>query len=247
MLSAVAFLPSSPLLLRSVNKDHRAELEATEQALEHLADDWYARKIETVIIITQSRFAYDDALSIDVADPYLVDLETLGDLSPKATYHPDFGLIDNLQRSSRVQGLPITLSTEPALPFGCAAPLAALATRIKHLRIVPISTAHQLDAKEHYQFGTFLKHVIDESPKRVGVLAAGDVSLAHLAEIKVILEEKSTASLLKLEAELAPRQDDAAYRPLAVLFGVLDHVPARAEILSIESPLDVGFVVATFT
>lgn len=247
MLSAVAFLPSSPLLLRSVNKDHRAELEVTEQAIEHLADDWYARKIETVIIITQSRFAYDHALSIDVADPYTMDLETLGDLSPKATYHPDFSLIDNLQRSSRTQGLPITLSTEPALPFGCAAPLAALAQRTKHLRIVPISTAHQLDAKEHYQFGTFLKQVIDESPKRVGVLAAGDISLTHLAEIKVILEEKSTASLLKLEPELESRKDDAAYRPLAVLFGVLDHVPARAEILSIESPFDVGFVVATFT
>lgn len=247
MLSAAAFIPSSPLLSRSVNKDRRAELEATEDALEHLADDWYSRKIETVVILTQSRFAYNDALSIDVADPYIADLEPLGDLSPKATYHPDFSLIDSLQRASRAQNLPITLTTEPSLPFSCAAPFAAFAQRSKNFRIVPISTAPELDAKTHYQFGTFLKQIVDVSPKRIGILAAGDISLAHLAEIKTILEEKSTASLLKLEPQLTPRQDDTAYRPLATLFGVLDHIPARADILSIESPFDVGFIVATFT
>lgn len=247
MLSATAFLPSSPLLLPTVNKDHRTEVEATEEALHHVADEWYAKKIETVVIITQSRFAYEDAVSIDVADPYVMDLESLGDLSPKATYHPDFALIDSFQRLARAEGAPITLSTEPALPFGCAAPLAALAHRIPNLRIVPISPGQHIEAKEHYQLGMLLKHAIEGSSKRIGVLATGDVSLAHLADIRVILEEKSTASLLKLEAELESRTDDAAYRPLSVLFGVLDNIPARAEILSIESPFDIGYVAATFT
>lgn len=247
MLSAIAFLPSSPLLLPSVNKDHRAEIEATEEALHQVADEWYAKKIETVIVITQSRFAYEDAISIDVADPYIMDLESLGDLGPKATYHPDFALIDSLQRHARTENASLTLSTEPALPFGCAAPLAALAQRIPNLRVVPISPGQRIDAKEHYQLGIFLKHAIECSQKRIGVLATGDVSLAHLADIRLILEEKSTASLLKLEPELESRTDDAAFRPLSILFGVLDNMPARAEILSIESPFDIGYVVATFT
>lgn len=247
MLSAAALIPSSPLLIRSVNKDQRTEIEATEQALDHLADDWYARSIETVIIITQSRFAYDDAISIDIADPYLANLEELGDLNPQEKYHPDFHLIDALQRATRAQNFPVTLSTEQALPFSCAAPLLALAQRIRTLRVIPIAIAPKLDAKEHYQFGILLKNVIDASPKRVGVLAAGDISLTHLAELKVILEEKSIASLLKLAPELEAHVEDSSYRPLAVLFGVLDHTPTRAEILSIESPFTTGLIVASFS
>lgn len=247
MLSATALVPSSPVLLHSVNKDRRNEIEATEEALNHVADEWYTKKIETVVILTQSRFAYEDAISIDVADPYLMDLASLGDLSPKATYRPDVALIDSVQRLARKENAPITLSTEPALPFGCAAPLAALIKRIPHLRIVPISPAHTIDAKEHYHVGMLLKNAIEHSPKRIGVLVAGDVSLAHVADIRLVLEEKSTASLLKLEPELESHTNDAAFRPLAMLFGVLDNIPARAEVLSIESPFASGFVVATFT
>lgn len=247
MLSASAFLPSSPLLLPSVNKDRQEELAATKAALEHIADEWYAKRVETVVIITQSRFAYEDAISIDVADPYAMDLEPLGDLSPKAKYHPDFALIDGLQRLARQEGIALTLSTETGLPFGCAAPLAALARRIPHMRIVPISPGSRMEAKELYQAGILLKHAIENSSKRIGVLATGDVSLAHLASMQIILEEKSTASLLKLAPEMESRSDDAAYRPLAMLFGVLDNTHARAEIESTESPFDVGFVVASFT
>lgn len=247
MLSATALLPASPLLLPSVNKHHRQEIEATEKALHHIADEWYTKKIETVVIITQSRFAYEDTVSVDVADPYIMDLESLGDLSPKANYHPDFALIDAVQRLARAQNAPLTLSTEPALPFGCAAALSALMQRIPNLRIVPISPGQHLDAKEHYELGMLLKHAIENSPRHIGVLAAGDVSLAHLGEIQIALEEKSTASLRKLESALESRTDDTAYRPLAILFGVLDNIPARAEILSIESPFDIGYVVATFT
>ncbi len=245
MLSAAAYTPSSPLLLSSVNKNHRTEVAPTEQALEHLADEWYARNIETVIVITQSRFAYDNAFSVDVADPYYSDLSSLGDLSTQAKYHPDFSLIDALQRFSRTHNAAITLSTEPALPFGCAAPLAALGKRIPHMRIVPLIAAPALDAKEHYHFGTLLKHIIEESPKRIGVLAAGDISLTHLSALRLIIEEKSIASLLKLEPELAQDPHDAACRPLALLFGVLDNVPAHTEIRSIESPFDTGFIVAS--
>ncbi len=247
MLSATAFVPSSPLLLHSVNKDHRGEITATEEAMEHLSDEWYARKIETIVIISQSRFGYNDAISIDVADPYTMDLKSLGDLSPQATYHPDLGLIDNIQRFTRTHEAPLTLTTEPTLPYGCAAPLHTLARKIPHLRILPIATANHLDAKEHYQFGVMLKQSIINSPKRIGVICAGDISLAHLADIRIILEEKSTASLLKLAPELNANTSDAAYRPLAMLFGILDGIPARAEVMSIESPFDVGYVVATFT
>lgn len=247
MLSASAFFPSSPLLLPSVNKDHQTEVAATTEAIEHIADEWYAKRIETVVIITQSRFAYDEAVSIDVADPYSMDLESLGDLSQKATYHPDFALIDGIQRAARNQNVALTLSTESGLPFGCAAPLAALLRRMPHMRIVPISPGGTMEGKELYQIGVLIKHAIENSPKRIGVVATGDVSLGHLADVRLALEEKSTASLLKLEPELESHTNDAAYRPLTLLFGILDNIPTRAEIQSIESPFDVGYIVATFT
>jgi aromatic ring-opening dioxygenase LigB subunit len=247
MLSASAFFPASPLVLHSVNKNHRSEIEATEEAMNNIANEWYAKKIETVVIITESRFAYEEATNIDVADPYLMDLTSLGDLSPKATYHPDFALIDNFQRLARTEGAAITLSSEPTLPFGCASSLAILAKYIPHLRIVPISPAKNMSEKEHYQIGLLLKHAIENSSKRIGIIATGDISLTHLADIRIILEEKSTASLLTLESKLDAQTNSAYIHPLTILFGVLDNLPARGEIVSIESPFDMGYIVATFT
>jgi aromatic ring-opening dioxygenase LigB subunit len=247
MISAAAFFPSSPLLVPSINKHERAELEATEEAMTNVAEEWYTKKIETVVIITESRFAYEDSVSIDIADPYLMDLSSLGDLGTQKTYHPDFSLIDAIQRDARRESAPLTLSTEPTLPFGCAASLEVLTKRISPLRIVPIVPGKTCDAKEHYQLGLLLKHAVENSQKRIGILATGDISLAHLGDIRVILEEKSTASLLKLAPELSAHANDTAYHPLSLLFGMLDNMPVRGEILSIESPFDAGYVVATFT
>ena len=246
MLVSAAFTPSSPLLLESINKDRREEIADTIRALEELADDWYAHKVATVVIISESKFSYPDAISLDVADPYTVDLSPFGDLGSAVKYHPDFSIIDSLQRHARRHGGALTMSTESSLPFSMAAPLSFLLRRLPKLKIVPIVTATQLDAKEHYVFGTLLKQAISDSTKRIGILAAGDVSLSHVETIKLTLEEKSTASLMNLEDELHTNENDASYLPLSILFGALDGMPARAEIRSLESPFEVGYVVAEF-
>ncbi len=246
MLITAAFAPSSPLLLESVNKHKRAEVQEAVTALEELADEWYARKIETIVVITESRFAYPDATCIDVADPYTVDLSSFGDLSSVARYHPDFSVIDALQRFARHRDVALTLSTESSLPFGVASALFFLSRRLTKIKIVPIIPAQQFDAKKHFDIGISLKHVLSESSKRIAILATGDVSVAHLETMRITLEEKSTASLLKLAPEMKENENDASYRSLSLLFGMLDGFATRAEIRSISSPFDAGYVVAEF-
>lgn len=249
MLSAAAFAPSSPLLSKSVNKHQRDDFITTERSWEHLADDWYVRHIETVLIITPSRFAYNDAVTLDVADPYHMDLEELGDVSPKAIYHPDLALIDQLQRVARASqnaSAQLTLSTEPSLPFGCAAALNFLERRLRAFRIVPISPAQNLDIKAHYQLGTCIRQALDTSTKRIGILALSDVSLNQLSDITTILQEKSIASLMHLNASAPELREQPLSKVLGMFFGILDGTATRGEIMSVESPFNVGYIIARF-
>ena len=50
----------------------------------------------------------------------------------------------------------------------------------------------------------------------------------------------------QIDEEVVEKSEECAYRPLLVLFGILDQVPADPEVLSYESPFGVGYLVAQF-
>ncbi len=243
MLVAAAFVPASPLLLSSVHKHAEQEAGATLRSLRYLADLWYAQGITTLCIVSGSRFAYDDAIAIDVNDPYHIDLEEVGDLSKGETFHPNMKLIDALQRQARKQHLPITLTSDPLLPLGSAAALKLFTKHRPSMRIVPIIPARQGSVKMHYQMGGLLKSLIEEVHERVGLIATEDLPLHEVRDIETILQEKSIASFFSFSED----SNKKPHLPLAVLLGAQEHSRNRTEILSLESPFDVGYLVAHVT
>lgn len=112
------------------------------------------------------------------------------------------------------------------------------------------------------QFGRILKDVCSASQKRIAIIASGDLSHTLFlsdapagfhpsgeevdqALLKAI-ENVSLSQLLTIDEDLLASSQECAHRPLLILFGMLEKMPVRPEILSYEHPFGVGQLVAQF-
>jgi aromatic ring-opening dioxygenase LigB subunit len=260
MLVFAGFTPSSPLLLPSINEAKMSEVQDTRAAFEELAEELYAVHPDTIIIFSEARTMYSDAFSLNVADPYVADLEEYGDLGYRKTYHPDFAFIDRLQRHLRKTDLPVSLSTDPKLSSSTVVPLDILTGHLPNVRIVPVAPC-DLDAKTHFNVGTAFKHLILESDKRIAVLAVGDMSHALTKtapagfhkdgktfdqSVLTIFQEHNASGLLQMPESLIKNAHDTSHRQLCMLIGVLDGMYTTPTVLSYEAPFGVGYCVANF-
>ncbi|MCH8049632.1 AmmeMemoRadiSam system protein B [Patescibacteria group bacterium] len=169
-------------------------------------------------------------------------------------------LIDGLQRSLRREGQPVTLTSDEHLNYASAIPLALLTENLPKVELVPI-TYSNLDAKSHFQFGQALKDRIMNSRHRIAVIASGDMSHALNTsapagfhkdgprfdeKIQELIAQKNTAGLLSLKEDLIQNAAETSYKPLTMLFGLLERVSVTPSILSYEAPFGVGYLVVNF-
>ncbi|TAK03734.1 AmmeMemoRadiSam system protein B [Patescibacteria group bacterium] len=260
MICFAAFTPHTPLLLPTIGRDALEHMKATKGAMDRLAEDLYLAMPDTVIVLSSHSVQFEKAFSLNLHDEYAADMSEFGDLTVHRTFKPDLGFIDALQRAVRRQGIPLALNSSGRLDHGTSVPLLTLAERIGRVRIVPVSYSG-LGPKEHFAFGRALKEVIMHSPRRIALVASGDLSHCLTSDApsgyrregavfdelaRQAVEGVSSAKLLSASSELIAAASECAYRPLLMLFGALDHMNVRPEILSYEAPFGVGYMVAEF-
>lgn len=264
MLSFAAHLPHSPLLLRSVSGDRIGAVKKTLEALHDVAGELYARRIETIVLISDHPTMYDDAFSISVADPYVCSLRDVGDLGYHQTYHPDFRLLDAIQREARRLGEAVSMTSDAHLGFSAAVPLHFATELQKHVRVVPIAPPQHFTAltpKEHFAFGQSLKQTIAASDARIAVISAGDLSHTltdfapgglhpdgekYDALMQDLIHARNSVGLLAVDETLRSNAQESAYAKLLVLYGILDGMAVSPEITAYEAPFGVGLMTAQF-
>ncbi len=249
MIVFAGIVPCSPLLIESVNPEKIHQAEKTRAALGELAEELFAAQPDTIVIFCEHTKALDSSFSINVADPYRARLTNFGDLGYLKTYPTDFMLADGIQRQMRHNHQPITLITETDLPFTATVPLSFLCEHLPKIHILPIAPSSR-SPKEHFDFGAALQESLAASTKRIAIIAAGDCSHTESKEFEdllyTLIVEKNTSGLLQIPDEVRNVANDACYRQIVMLFGVLDSMPVTTRVLSHEAPFGVGQIVAEF-
>lgn len=258
MITFAAITPHSPLLLESINKDKLARVEQTRRAMDELADELYASHPDVIVLISEHPTSFSGAFSVNLSDPFTFDLSEFGHMDFDHSFRPSVQLVDKLQRSLRAQDQPITLTTDSALHYASAVPLSFLTKNLPKVQLLPI-TYSDLSPKMHYQFGQALKDVLMQSNKRIAVIASGDMSHALTSDapqgfdkagpmfdekIQELITTKNTAGLLKLNEDVVRDAHQTIYRPLLILFGLMERVSTKTHVLSYEAPFGVGYLVA---
>ena len=260
MICFAAITPHSPLLIPTVGKENTQKLKASTETLSQLAQELYACAPDTILILSSHATQHEKAFSLNLHNEYQIDLKDFGDLTTHKTLKSDLELSTNIRRTMEEHHISFTLDSKASLDYGTGVPLYLLTEHLHRVRIVPI-TFSKLSTKDHVRFGTVLKEVIDNTTKRIAIIASGDLShcLSSDAPLgfrpegqeytdKLIeaIKGHSIASLLSMPEELLQKAEDCLYQQLLILFGIFEHKQIRPEILSYEAPFGVGYLVAQF-
>lgn len=260
MIVFAAFTPHTPLLIPTIGKENGEKLSETAAAMNTLAEELYATHPDTIVVLSGHSAQHETAFSLNLHDEYWADLKSFGDMGTTKEFQPDLALMDRIQRTVRKEQLPLTLDSDGILDHGSSIPLLLLTKELKNVSIVPISYSG-LSAKEHVAFGRVLKDILINSPKRIAVIASGDLSHCLSEEapdgfrkegewfdtaIKSAIEHVGTSKLLAMDPELIQAASECGYHPLLMLFGIIERMQVTSDILSYEAPFGVGFLVAQF-
>ncbi len=259
MICFAGFTPHSPLLIETIGKKNLKYLAKTRQAISVLANELKQSNPEVIFVIAAHSLVHEKAFSINLHNAYATDFQEFGDHATTESFEPNLELISAIQKTARQADIPFVLESRPSLDYGSAVPLFLLCQQIK-CKLVPISYSGS-DRKQHISFGRILKEVVLLSDKRIAVIASGDLAhtlssdapMGYRKEGKVFddavkrsIEQFSTSNLLTINDKTVERAEQCALRSLLILFGMLEKIHVRPEILSYEAPFGVGYLVAQF-
>ena len=259
MIVFSAFVPHSPLLIESISKDRYHKFDDTHEAIKELRVHLEASRPDVIITLSAHANIHDSVFSLHLHESYRVDLTEFGDHATTKSFQPDLELASRVRRHMRTENLPLTLGSGEVLNYGAGVPLLLLTDNL-HAKVLPISYSG-LDAKTHLAFGRMLKDVFMNSSKRIAVIASGDLSHCLSTDAPMGFKKEgqlfddavleavrnvSSAKLLTIPARVVKNSSECAYRPLLLLFGILERMNVRPEILSYEAPFGVGYLVAAF-
>jgi MEMO1 family protein len=260
MIPFAAVVPHSPLLLKSIGKDNQKYLKKTLAGLQILREHLVASKPDTMLVISSHANRHATAFSINLHEEYFTEFKDFGDMATRTEFAPDLELITQIRRAGRDSEIPVTLDSSVTLDYGTAVPLELLVGSDMTHKIVPVSYSG-LSPKEHIAFGALIKNVLEQSDKRVAVIASGDLShclttdapggfhkLGQIFDDEILraVREVSSSTLLAITPEMLEAVKSCAYEQLLILFGMLEKKIVRPDLLSYESPFGVGYLVAEF-
>jgi len=250
--------PHTPLLIPTVAKDRLVAIEKTRQAMLTLEQDLYVSQPETILVITPHGESLPDALTIDMHSSFIGNFEEFGDLVTQITWKPDTLLIDRFREDFKEKQLPLVLGSWQKLDYGSAVPLYYLTAHLPQAKIIVLNVAG-FDMKTHYDLGKQLKDEIMRSTRRVAVVASADLShragpeapaglspkgVAFDDKIMEIIKTGNHTAILDIDEEWIAESQTCGAKVIAMVFGLMDEVRHRHDILSYEKPFGVGYMVA---
>jgi AmmeMemoRadiSam system protein B len=156
--------------------------------------------------------------------------------------------------------LNVTMDTCDRLDHGTSVPLFYLAEHKPDIKIVPITYSKQ-DLKAHFQFGQSLKEVLQESNKRVAIIASGDLSHRLSTDspagfskhgevfdnaVKDGIINKNATALMNIDQQVIDGAGECGLKSLLILMGVLHGIKYDPQIMDYNDSLGVGYLTCNF-
>lgn len=255
-----AITPHPPLLIPTIGKETVKKIEKTQKAFEQLEEDLYLSKPDALFIISPHGSYFDDAFTLNVCPEYETDLKEFGDLATRLKFKGEMNLSALIRESTKDQGIPTAMISEPHLDHGSAVPLYFLTPHLPTVQILQLGFCG-LDWKTHVEFGFLLKEQIMDTNKRVAVIASGDLSHALTSDapagfnvagkkfdtkLQELLSTRNTAGILQLDPQLVTDAAECGFRSILILTGLLKNVDYEYKQYCYEGPFGVGYLTANF-
>lgn len=259
-LVGAAIAPHSPLLWPTIGKDYQSQVKKTRRALTTLAQEIYALRPQTIVVVHPHGPTHPGSFVLNVAERLTVNLAEFGDVVTTATWHGSLSLAHRIQERAEDHGFPLKLVHEPTLSYDAAIPLLSLPHNVSTASVLPIGPA-ALDRQTHVHWGSLLAEEFHQSRERVVVLASAELShhasaaapggqrpegtAFDRAIIKAMAKRALDEQLLAIEPAAVELAEACGYQPLLIVAGIVKRYRTVVRRLSYESPFGIGLLVTS--
>lgn len=258
MLSFAAICPHPPLLIPEIGREDAFKVQDTSSAMQELAQELTQKNIDTVVIISPHGTVFMDFMSVNLAENLSGDFTDFGS-DIKMDYTNDTELARYIKDLADTNGLPLQTVSEP-LDHGTMVPLYFLMQNLDAARVCQLSFSY-LDYGKHFTFGEIIYEAIQNTDKRVALIASGDLSHRLTPQSptgysprgkefdKMLiesLEKNDVSGILNMDSVLIEEAGECGLRSIIILLGALSNTRYRFKKLSYEGPFGVGYLVGKF-
>lgn len=256
-----AIVPHSPILLPTIGKTVADKFAATTTSFDALSDSMHNLAIETIVLITNPDATKNtDILTIHASDTYAATFEEFGDFVTRADIKCDTVLALSLKKGFDEVSLPCAFASQEKLDYSASVPLLLL--KISDVKLIVIQPP-EAPYKILMEQGAALQRILQESDKRIVVIASGDLShsLTENAPLGLKLEgtvvDQDIVALFRsrkipvkkiwsFSKEAAERNGVCGMNAFATLAGILNRMHCKTRFHSYEGPLGVGYCIISY-
>ncbi|MEK7648386.1 MAG: class III extradiol dioxygenase subunit B-like domain-containing protein [Patescibacteria group bacterium] len=257
-----AILPHSPILLPTIGKDVADKVSVTSQSFAKVAVELSECTIDTILVITNpDSKGISDTFTIQTGEIVKATFEEFGDFVTQKEIKCDTVLALAIKRGLEEQHILSQFNSDEKLDYSASVPLILLnALGTKIVVIQPPDCSF----KTLMTYGEVLQKIIQQSDKRIAVIASGDLSHALTADAPLGLRLEATVvdqdiiTLFRSRRmpvrKITSFQKDAALHAgvcglnaFVLLGGMLHHMNFKPHFQSYEGPLGVGYYIISYT
>jgi MEMO1 family protein len=255
-----AIVTHSPILIPEIGKLNQQLLKKTVDAYSELARQLQGNDIETIIVISPHGQIQDKYFTINIGPELYIDLSDFGFLGTRKKFISDLNFIDELKNTT---GTEIQLTSSSKLDYGSSIPLYLLTQSMPDVKVVSINYASELSLREHMALGARISKVIDNSSKRIALIASGDLShklkknsqagyspkgakfdnklIEFLNDPKTVKE-----NVLNIDTKLIQDASECGLKSIAVLLGALEDKNYEPEVMAYQTDFGIGYLTMNF-
>lgn len=267
-LIKACLLPHSPLLIPEIGRSNHGFLQKTLTAYQKIKNDLIAVGAETLIIISPHGHLQEDSFLINCAPEMEISFQDFGFIPSKTLIKGDVLLADQLKNELKADW-PLRSLSETRLDHGSAIPLYLFRDTEagkksdnpwKSLIIFP---AEKLNLDSLFEFGKKVGSLLTASPKKIGLIASGDLShrLKRNApggyspkgpkfDNKLIeylsVPETAWENIIKFDQRLVLGASECGLRPIVILLGIIAELSWEPDILAYQTDFGVGYLSLDF-
>ncbi len=262
MLCFAAITPHPPIIIPEIGQEDVVVTEKTINAMLQLSLAFAVSKPDIVVVISPHAILLHDRIGVYYGTTLKGNFGPFGHIEVEQEYENDKAFVDILVQKSFLHQIQIDAYSHKGntlnLDHGALVPLYYLSKAYSNFNLV-LSSFSDFEIMKHFEYGQALKETIDQTEKRVAVIASGDLSHRLKKdgpygfdpagpkfdyELVELLREKNMEKIVQMDPELVDESGECVYRSIVTLLGLLGDTDFTPEVLSYEGPWGVGYLVA---
>ncbi|MDD4531786.1 MAG: AmmeMemoRadiSam system protein A [Candidatus Pacebacteria bacterium] len=255
-------VPHPPLIVPEIGKGQELRIQKTIDAYKEIARRIGLLKPETIIVTTPHSILYADYFHLSPGPQGEGSFGDFGAPQVRMALDYDEELVRSISALAEKAGISAGTRGERNrnLDHGTMVPLYFINQAYNDFKLVRISLSG-FSPLVHYQLGKCIAQAIEQTNKKVVIVASGDLShklkkdgpygLSKEGPIfdREVTEAMASGNFLKFmtfEESFCESAAECGLRSFTIMAGALDGKKVKPELLSYEGPFGVGYAVAAF-